>query len=74
MVFTNLKDVMSRMDIIQQGIWNTEEKVIRNLANHAKQKTVINEVQSKINLILQKIDKIDLEIRGLRTIDNNHGN
>jgi|GEM_PF-6955733 len=66
MVEKTLRDLISRMDLIQEGIWKTEEQVVQNLANVAKLRGDINAMQSKINLIIQILNKIDLELRGLK--------
>ena len=66
MVEKTLRELVSRMDLIQQGIWKTEEQVIQNVANVARLRGEINAMQSKINLIIQMLNKLDLELRGLK--------
>ncbi|MBW8034394.1 MAG: hypothetical protein FVQ79_01655 [Planctomycetes bacterium] len=61
-----LEDLASRLDLIQQAIWSTEDRVIKNLAITAKQSADVDEIKSSLEIVHQKIDKLDAEIRGMR--------
>ena len=63
---TNIKDLVSKLDMIQQGVWSTEEETIKNSGNIAKQKADIKEIKTLLNLVNEKLDKLDVEMRGLR--------
>ena len=67
------EDLASRLDLIQQSIWNTEDRVIRANASVAKQQVDIDEGRSSLELINQKLDKLDKEVRGLRNGDYENG-
>ena len=59
-------DLAARLDLIQQAIWSTEDRVIKNLASVARQRADVDEIKSSLEIVHQKIDKLDAEIRGLR--------
>jgi len=61
-----LEDLAARLDLIQQAIWSTEDRVIKNLASVARQRADVDEIKSSLEIMHQKIDKLDAEIRGLR--------
>ncbi len=61
-----LEDLAARLDLVQQAIWSTEDRIIRNFANTAKQRADIEEIKSSLELVHQRIEKLDAEIRGLR--------
>ncbi len=61
-----LEDLASRLDLIQQAIWSTEDRVIKNLAIIARQRAEVDEIKSSLEIVHQKIDKLDAEIRGMR--------
>lgn len=61
-----LEDLAARLDLLQQAIWSTEDRIIKNLASTAKQRADVDEIKSSLELMHQKIDKLDAEIRGLR--------
>ena len=61
-----LEDLAARLDLVQQGIWSTEDRIIRTFAKTAKQRADTDEIKSSLELVHQKIDKLDAEIRGLR--------
>ena len=61
-----LEDLAARLDLIQQAVWSSEDRVIKNLAITAKQSADVDEIKSSLELVHQKIDKLDMEIRALR--------
>ncbi|GAI77867.1 unnamed protein product, partial [marine sediment metagenome] len=61
-----LEDLAARLDLLQQAIWSTEDRIIKNLANTAKQRVDADEIKSSLEMVHQKIDKLDAEVRGLR--------
>ncbi len=61
-----IEDLAARLDLIQQAIWSTEDRVIKNLASVARQRADVDEIKSSLEIMHQKIDKLDAEIRGLR--------
>ncbi|MCH8837979.1 MAG: hypothetical protein IIA60_09310 [Candidatus Marinimicrobia bacterium] len=61
-----LEDLAARLDLVQQAIWSTEDRIIRNFANTVKQRADVDEIKSSLELLHQKIDRLDAEIRGLR--------
>ena len=61
-----LEDLAARLDLVQQAIWSTEDRIIRNFANTAKQQADVDEIKSSLERMHQKIEKLDDEIRGLR--------
>lgn len=61
-----LEDLAARLDMLQQTIWSTEDRIIKNLASTAKQRADVEEIKSSLELLHQKVDKLDAEIRALR--------
>lgn len=71
MVENSFENFTSRLDLIQQSNWNIEEGVIKNQGNIEKQNATLSEIKSILELINGKLDKIDLEIRALRNLNDN---
>ena len=67
------EDLASRLDLVQQSVWSTEERVIRAHASVAKQQVDIDEIKASLELIHQKLDKFDKELRALRNGDHENG-
>ena len=67
------EDLASRLDLVQQSVWSTEERVIRAHASVAKQQVDIDEIKASLELINQKLDKLDKELRALRNGDHENG-
>ena len=67
------EDIVSRLDLVQQSVWSTEERVIRANACVAKQQVDVDEIKSSLELINQKLDKLDKEVRALRNGDHENG-
>lgn len=64
-------DLASRLDYIQNSIWSTEEIIINYFKSIPKQQNDLEAIKSALDLINDKLNKLDKEIRGLR--NNNHG-
>ena len=67
------EDLASRLDLVQQSVWSTEERVIRAHASVAKQQVNVDEIKASLELINQKLDKLDKELRALRNGDHENG-
>jgi len=70
MVEITIKDLASRLDLIQNSVWSIEEMIIKTFGSIARQQKDIEEIKSTLDLINEKLNKLDKEIRGLR--NNNH--
>lgn len=60
------QDLASRLDLIQQSVWNTEEYAIKNLGKTEQNHSQINELKFCLEVLNEKLNKIEIEIRGLR--------
>ena len=60
-------DLSLKLDQIQHSVWSIEEEVVKIFGAIARQKADLNEIKSILDLVNGKIDKIDLEITGLRS-------
>ena len=67
------EDLASRLDLVQQSVWSTEERVIRAHASVAKQQVDADEIKASLELVNQKLDKLDKELRALRNGDHENG-
>lgn len=70
MVEITNKDLASRLDLIQNSVWSIEEIIMKNFGSIAKQLKDIEGIESALDLINEKLKKLDKEFRGLR--NNNH--
>ena len=70
MVEITNKDLASRLDLIQNSVWSIEEIIMKNFGSIAKQLKDIEGIESALDLINEKLNKLDKEFRGLR--NNNH--
>jgi len=61
-----IKDLMSKLDYVQHSIWSTEEIILKYSGSVAKQQKDIEEIKSTLDLINEKLNKLDKEISGLR--------
>lgn len=59
-------DLLSRLDLIQQNLWSTEDKTIKNTAELSKLRIETEEIRAIVNIVNEKLDKIDQELRSLR--------
>ena len=70
MVEITNKDLASRIDLIQSSVWSIEEIIMKNFGSIVKQLKDIDGIESALDLINEKLKKLDKEFRGLR--NNNH--
>ena len=70
MVEITNKDLASRLDLIQNSVWSIEEIIMKNFGSIAKQFKDIEGIESALDLINEKLKKLDKEFMGLR--NNNH--
>lgn len=61
------KDLALRIELVQESIWKVEDYVIKNLGIVEKTKAEISELTHSLDLINEKLDQIEKELRGLRT-------
>jgi len=71
MIKNTISELAVKLDRVQQGIWIIEEGVVKNLGSIAKQKADIDEIKSLLDIVNEKLDKLDIEISVLRS---NNGN
>jgi len=62
----NFEDLAARLDLIQQSLWSIEEKVVVENATIGKQQVEMNATKSSMDLVHEKLDKIEAEMRALR--------
>ena len=60
-------DLSLKLDQIQHSVWSIEEEVVKIFGAIARQKADLNEIKSILDLVNGKMDKIDIEITGLRS-------
>ena len=65
MVEITIKDLASRLDLIQHSVWSIEEMIIKTFGSIARQQKDIEEIKSTLDLINEKLNKLNKEIRGL---------
>ncbi len=70
MVEITNKDLASRLDLIQNSVWSIEEMIMKTFGSIARQLKDIEGIESALDLINEKLKKLDKEFRGLR--NNNH--
>ena len=70
MVEITNKDLASRLDLIQNSVWSIEEMIMKTFGSIARQLKDIEGVESALDLINEKLKKLDKEFSGLR--NNNH--
>ncbi len=61
------ENLASRLDFVQQSVWKIEDYTIKTLGTAEKNESVLYELKFCLNLLNEKIDKIESEIRGLRS-------
>ena len=66
MTNTTLIDVIGKLDLVQQSIWSMEEKLIESAATKSKLDTNFEQLKSTLELLGEKIDNLDAEMRSLR--------
>ncbi len=61
-----LQDIVTRTDLLQNGIWNIEENNNKRYMQIFKLNAELKEIKSIVNLCNSKIDKLILELEALR--------
>jgi len=61
------KSIESRLELVQQTVWKIEEYTIKTLGLTEMHRSELNEIKFCLSLLNEKLDKIDAELRGLRT-------
>ncbi len=62
----SLQDIITRTDLLQNGIWNIEENNSRNYLQIFKLNAELKEIKSIVSLSNSKLDKLILELEALR--------
>lgn len=62
----SIRDLMSKLDYVQHSVWTTEEIILKYSGSVAKQQKDVEEIKSTLDLINEKLNKLDKEISGLR--------
>ena len=63
---TTLQDIVTRTDLLQNGIWNIEENNSKNYMQIFKLNAELKEIKSIVNLCNSKLDKMILELEAIR--------
>ena len=61
-----LDDIITRTDLLQNGIWNIEENNSKNYMQIFKLNAELKEIKSIVNLCNSKLDKMILELEAIR--------
>lgn len=61
-----LQDIVTRTDLLQNGIWNIEENNSKNYLQIFKLNAELKEIKSIVILSNSKLDKLILELEALR--------
>ncbi len=61
-----LQDIVTRTDLLQNGLWNIEENSNKRYMQIFKLNAELKEIKSIVNLCNSKIDKLILELEALR--------
>ncbi len=61
-----LHDIITRTDLLQNGIWNLEENVNNSYMQVFKIDAELKEIKSIVSLCNAKLDKLNLELAALR--------
>ena len=63
---TTLQDIVTRTDLLQNGIWNIEENLNKCYMQVFKLNAELKEIKSIVSLCISKLDKLILELEALR--------
>ena len=69
---TTLQDIVTRTDLLQNGIWNIEENINKSYMQIFKLNAELKEIKSIVSLCNSKLDKLILELEALRRNGDNH--
>lgn len=61
-----LQDIVTRTDLLQNGIWNIEENINNSYMQVFKLNAELKEIKSIVILSNSKLDKLILELEALR--------
>lgn len=61
-----LQDIVTRTDLLQNGIWNIEENINKGYMQVFRLNAELKEIKSIVNLCNSKLDKLILELEALR--------
>ena len=67
----NYEELVSRLDLLQHNVWKIEEKATGTVAMLSKTHADMEELKASQEVLGEKLDKLDAEIRALR---NRNGN
>ena len=67
-----LQDIVTRTDLLQNGIWNIEENINKGYMQVFKLNAELKEIKSIVNLCNSKLDKLILELAALRRNGGEH--
>ncbi len=67
-----LQDIVTRTDLLQNGLWNIEENNSKNYMQIFKLNAELKEIKSIVNLCNSKLDKLILELEALRRNGGEH--
>lgn len=62
----SLQDIVTRTDLLQNGIWNIEENINKGYMQVFKLSAELKEIKSIVILSNSKLDKLILELEALR--------
>ncbi len=62
----SLQDIVTRTDLLQNGIWNIEENNSKNYMQIFKLNAELKEIKSIVSLSNSKLDKLILELEAIR--------
>lgn len=61
-----LQDIVTRTDLLQNGIWNIEENLSKGDVRIFRLNAELKEIKSIVSLSNSKLDKLILELEALR--------
>lgn len=67
-----LQDIVTRTDLLQNGIWNIEENLNKRYMQIFRLNAELKEIKSIVNLCNSKLDKLILELSALRRNGGEH--
>lgn len=67
-----LQDIVTRTDLLQNGIWNIEENINKSYMQVFKLNAELKEIKSIVSLSNSKLDKLILELEALRRNGGEH--
>lgn len=67
-----LQDIVTRTDLLQNGIWNIEENLNKSYMQIFKLNAELKEIKSIVSLSNSKLDKLILELEALRRNGGKH--